>query len=58
MQTKNYDDLTQVPLDKLYKLRDVANDNLADLEKEYADAEKRWLAIIEEIQKRHSKTTD
>lgn len=58
MRTKTYDDLTQVPLDKLYKLRDVANDNLADLQKECADAEKRWLDIIEEIQKRYSQTTD
>lgn len=58
MQTKTYDNLSEVPLDKLYKLRDVANDNLADLEKEHRNAEQRWLDILAEIQKRHSKATE
>lgn len=56
MQTKNYDDLSQVPLDKLYKLRDVANDNLVDLQKECKLAEQRLLDILAQIQKRYSKT--
>ncbi len=57
MKTKNYDDLSQVPLDKLYKLRDVANDNYLEHVQELLEARCRLDDILSEIQKRYSQKT-
>jgi len=52
MTTKDYTDLTTVSLDKLYKLRDVAKDNVRDCFSEYEEANQRYINIELEISNR------
>lgn len=46
---KDYTNLSEVPLDKLYKLRDKATDYMADKYKEYQDGVSRYQDIQLEI---------
>lgn len=49
---KDYTNLNNVSLDKLYKLRDVAKDNVRSCFNDYEQANNRWLNIELEIDKR------
>lgn len=51
-QIEDFQDLSKVPLDKLYKLRDVATDNCIEVKREYQEAQARLTDIQIEIANR------
>lgn len=51
---ETFEDLSIVPLDKLYKLRDVATDNCVEIHREYLNATGRLTDIKMEISNRHT----
>lgn len=54
MQIEDFQDLSKVPLDKLYKLRDVATDNCIEVRNEYQEAQARVAEIQMEITRRNT----
>lgn len=50
--TMSYENIKEVPFDKLIKLRDVAKDNMSDLMVEAEQARQRFIDLQLEIQQR------
>lgn len=48
----SYENIKEVPFDKLIKLRDVAKDNMSDLMVEAEQARQRFIDLQLEIQQR------
>lgn len=49
---KDYSNLSDVNLEKLYKLRDVAKDHVRECFNEYEEANRRWIEIELEIDRK------
>jgi hypothetical protein len=54
---EDYTDLSKAPLDKLYKLRDVATDNCIEQKREYQEAQERLVEIQMEIANRKAQVS-